>query len=354
MKWLFRFVTTVVAFVLIGYLVRPVDGAFIDGEPSLAASIAVPALADGELAVIEPTDGSRVKGRLRSRHRRARARLFFAGGDRRQEVPLRYLGNESIVSEQATEPVKHPIDLIGWEPDGSYYLATLVDSGDRDLYFGTIEATRPTGLSIGLTGLDTLDAGWQLRLARTEGRGADPRFAALLELMGDGRDAIYRQGVPLTATMICAPLYPDPTVRLVVISPDGVPVEDREIVLLPERIRSITLDLTTSGERSGRAEELTLLGKLVLPPGLDPIDTVIRRRGMRGKTWLVAADGSFSIKALPREEPSRFVVETRGPDDRAETHGFLFDPDHLPEDSAEAYVTWRVLPGDGVSTADHR
>ncbi|MBI5154174.1 hypothetical protein HZA57_02970 [Candidatus Poribacteria bacterium] len=251
--------------------------------------------------------------------------------------------------------------ILAWAADGRYYLRDFelpeLLPADRVLDAGDIAVTTPTGIRVTVVNNTPGEPSYLLQLGRAPDQltAEDAsRTAPIIERVSPELATAFMEDLPLPIAaeepLEIVPVFPDPAIRLTLLTLTGTAAEQVTVPLEIGRIKDVQLDagaafgankigfIDLHGKlvRGGKAEE-PLAG---VP--LDRMDSPIPSR------QVTAEDGTFLFPALPRERPTSFLVAIEAPASARPISPrqtvFTFDPkgEGVTADAQEAEVIWHV------------
>ncbi|MEQ8822170.1 MAG: carboxypeptidase-like regulatory domain-containing protein [Sumerlaeia bacterium] len=349
-----------------------------DADGGVTALVGITAIAPEDLAEMEAQQAAGGEG--------AGARGYFELANVREWIPARVIalpdGEAGVRTLLSPDLPDAPFYRVAAYTDrGTLWLADVfpaetepreVESQEYRMVPQPIEPIAPTGLRLRLVN-DTLGQGeYLLRLSRRPAEDAlwaedASRIGGLLGRMAPAIAAAYREEAPLAVTVDeaarLAPLYPDPAVRLTLLTVSGVEAEPMVVELAPGQIVEAELDIGALFGDDAAAGLVDLRGRLVREGSGEPIaGALVERPGAPGQNQRITdEDGRFVFEGLPRARETKLRVLAAGPGSEfpataeeemglgprramPRVHWLTFDPvaDALEESATEAEVTFEV------------
>jgi len=252
--------------------------------------------------------------------------------------------------------------ILAWG-DSGYYLEDVVPTQftpSEVQEVGNLSPTPFTGLKVRI-----LNAGpgqFSLFLSRIPDPDWSEEDSQIGQIMGfiapEMKKGYAGQAISIEANgQVLAPLYPDPAIRICLVTRAGTRSAWVEVPLIREQINDIALDAASLFGSDPR-DLVDLHGKLLFSDGTPVKKATIRMKGQRHHSYEVDNHGRFHILGLSPHEPSTFRVnlppDTGHRPKSGSRHHFIFNPDieFDPSEPTEWIIPtyrWLVL---GISGND--
>lgn len=250
--------------------------------------------------------------------------------------------------------------IYAWDTEANYYMAEIItaDTPPSGGLFdaGRLAATPPTGLRIELVNPAPGETHYLLKLGRVPDpvtAEEDTRVAPLLEWLAPPVALAFSESMSLPVSSEepteYYPLYPDPAIRITVLTLAGYESHPFEEPLDLGRIKTLRIDLRALlGLDSGGFVDLR--GRLLTSRGNLPVENAVieRLNAPIAEPQRTGADGFFYFRDLPRRGTTTFLVRySVASDARPLTPSeeyFTFEPENfkLEPTQREVEVEWKA------------